>query len=282
MGYTFKPDAMYRMPTHFGPRTGPRAGPDGRKFACKDNPKSTSVSVSFLTNSEQLEAFLPPGFSLNGEPVVSVSGGYMKEIEWLAGRGYNTLGVSFPAIYEGETDRATGSLLTVLWENLTDPILTGREELGFSKIYCELPDPITFNGETHCTASWLGFKFMDMRVTAMESVPIQAPPPSPQAAGEDQQLTGTLHYKYIPRTGEWGTPDVAYAVLTPAFTPNRVVKEQWRGTGTVAFHKARWEDLPTQYNIVNAFHALEVKEWRGASIVKTVGGKDLSDQRILR
>ena len=282
MGYKLDPNAMYRMPTHFGPRTGPRYGPDGRKFECKDNPKSTSVTVSFLTNSEQLEAFLPPGFSLNGEPVVSVSGGYMKEIEWLAGRGYNTLGVSFPAVYDGEVDRATGSLLTVLWENLTDPILTGREELGFSKIYCELPDPLTFNGETHCTASWMGFKFMDMHVRATEAVPIPpASPPSQQPSGE-QPLTGSLHYKYMPRTGEWGTADIAYAVLTPASSPNRVVQEHWRGEGTVQFHKARWEDLPTQYNIVNAFHELEVKEWRGASIVKSVGGKDLSDQRILR
>ena len=33
------------------------------------------------------------------------------------------------------------SFLVVLWENLTDPILTGREELGFSKIYCEIPEP---------------------------------------------------------------------------------------------------------------------------------------------
>ena len=57
MGYKLDPNAMYRMPTHFGPRTGPRYGPDGRKFECKGNPKSTSVSVSFLTNSEQLEAF---------------------------------------------------------------------------------------------------------------------------------------------------------------------------------------------------------------------------------
>ena len=282
MGYKLDPNAMYRMPTHFGPRTGPRFGPDGRKFECKGNPKSTSVSVSFLTNSEQLEAFLPPGFSLNGEPVVSVSGGYMKEIEWLAGRGYNTLGVSFPAVFEGEVDRATGSLLTVLWENLTDPILTGREELGFSKIYCELPDPLTFNGETHCTASWLGFKFMDMHVRATEQVPIPTPSTSPQQTSGEQPLTGTLHYKYMPRTGEWGTADIAYAVLTPASTPNRVVQEHWRGEGTVEFHKARWEDLPTQYNIVNAFHELEVKEWRGASIVKSVGGKDLSDQRILR
>ena len=240
MGYKFDPNAMYRMPTHFGPRTGPRYGPDGRKFECKDNPKSTSVTVSFLTNSEQLEAFLPPGFSLNGEPVVSVSGGYMKEIEWLAGRGYNTLGVSFPVAFNGEVDRATGSFLTVLWENLTDPILTGREELGFSKIYCELPEPLTFNGETHCTASWLGFKFMDMHVKATEQVQVQPPSSPPKQPSAEQPLTGTLHYKYMPRTGEWGVADVAYAVLTPASAPNRVVKEHWRGEGTVEFHKARW------------------------------------------
>ena len=35
----------------------------------------------------------------------------MKEIEWLAGRGYNTLGVSFPVVFNGEVDRATGSLI---------------------------------------------------------------------------------------------------------------------------------------------------------------------------
>ncbi len=282
MAYTLDPEAMYRMPTHFGPRTGPRSGPDGRKFECQDNPKSTSISVSFLTNSEQLEAFLPEGFWLHGEPVVSVSASYMKEIEWLAGRGYNMLGVSFPVVFKGKVNDATGSFLTVLWENLTDPILTGREELGFSKIYCALPEPHVFRGETHCAASWLGFKFMDMHVRPTEQVSLGNSPAVPQEPVNESPLTGTLHYKYMPRTGEWGTADAAYAVLTPARTPNRVVKEHWRGEGTVKFHKARWEDLPTQYNIVNAFHALEVREWRGASIVKTVGGKDLSDQRILR
>ena len=64
----------------------------------------------------------------------------MKEIEWLAGRGYNTLGVSFPVEFSGNKDKARGNFLLVLWENLTDPILTGREELGFSKIYCNLPE----------------------------------------------------------------------------------------------------------------------------------------------
>jgi hypothetical protein len=198
----------------------------------------------------------------------------MTEIDWLAGRGYNTLGVSFPAIFAGKRDRAVGNFLTVLWENLADPIITGREELGYSKIYCELPEPRVHQGETHCIASWMGFKFMDLHIKNLQ--PAQ-PPATPSG-----KTDGTLHFKYMPKTGEWGSADVAYAVLTPADTPNRVVQERWTAEGTVQFHQAAWEDLPTMYNIVNAFHDLEILEYRGASVTKTIGGKDLSDQRILR
>lgn len=276
MSYLFEAGRMYRMPTHFGPATGPRQGPTGKRFACIDNPKMTAIAVSFLTRAEQLTPLLPPGFTLAGEPVVTVTASYITEIEWLAGRGYNTLGVSFPVTFTGTVDRVQGPFLTVLWENLTDPIITGREELGFAKIYCELPAPTTLHGTTHCTASWLGFKFMDLSVTDLQPLrrdEIDAPGTPPN--------DGTLHYKYMPRTGAWGVADAEYAVLTPAATPNRVVKEQWRGTGQVTFHHARWEDLPTQYMIVNTFHALEIIEYRGATLTKTVGAKDLSDQRIL-
>ncbi len=278
MTYQFDPDQMYRMPTHFGARTGPRRGPDGRKFECIDNPYSTSFSISFLSNPAQLEKLLPPRFSLDGEPVVTVSASYMTEIEWLAGRGYNTLGVSFPVRFEGAVDQISGSFLTVLWENLTDPILTGREEIGFSKIYCELPTPSRLRGEHHIIASWLGFKFLDLNVNDLRE----------QSREQIEEFTlsqsgaGILHYKYMPRTGEWGTADAAYAVLTPAETPNRRVLERHVGGGRLQFHRARWEDMPTQYNIVNAFADLDIQEYQGASLTKTVGGKDLSDQRILR
>jgi hypothetical protein len=39
--------------------------------------------------------------------------------------------------------------------------------------------------------------------------------------------------------------------------------------------------MPTQFRIVNAFCDLEIKEYRGASITKTIGGGDLYSQRIL-
>ena len=158
------------------------------------------------------------------------------------------------------------------------------------------------NGETRCTAEWLGFTFMDMRLSEMEKIS-EAPAEAPSEAADDAAEaadgaseaadgaaeeadgaahTGTLHYKYIPRTGEWGTADAEYAVLTPSATPYRRVTAQWHGRGSVRFHRAEWRDLPTQYHIVNAFEELEVVAFRGASIVETVGGKDLSDQRILR
>ncbi|MBM3262636.1 MAG: acetoacetate decarboxylase family protein [candidate division Zixibacteria bacterium] len=282
MSYRFQPGKMYRMPTHFGPATGPRQGPAGRRFPCKDNPKAIVRSVSFLTRREQLEELLPEGFEVDGEPVVTVSANYMTEIEWLAGRGYNTLGVSFPATFRGEQDRASGHFLSVLWENLTDPILTGREELGFSKIYCELPEPTVLRGETHCTASWMGFRFMDMNLRNMTEIAVETPSAPPAPPSDDSPLTGTLHYKYIPKTGAWGEADAAYAVLTPAHTPNTVVTQMQHGEGTVVFHRARWEDMPTQYAIVNALCDLEIRAYRGASIVYTIGAKDLSDQRILR
>ena len=280
MPYKLLPKTMYMMPTHFGPMAGPRQGPGGKMFAfAQDERKSRTVAVSFLTNAEQLEALLPEGFELIGEPVVTVAATYMTEIDWLAGRGYNVLGVTIGSRYTGKRDRAEGPLLLVLWENLTDPILTGREQLGFSKIYCELPEPVVHGGETHCTASWLGFRSLDIKVTEMEEIPVTNAVPADRPA--DDVLRGTLHYKYIPKTGRWGEADVAYAVLSPEQAPLNPPSARWRGNGSVEFHKARWEDLPTQHMIVNALSELEIKEYRGGSVEHRVGARDLGNQRML-
>jgi len=71
LNYVFIPGEMYRTPTHFGPATGPRRGPDGVRFDNRDSPKATSYSISFVTQAEKLQRLLPSGFALRGEPVVS-------------------------------------------------------------------------------------------------------------------------------------------------------------------------------------------------------------------
>ena len=81
MVYSLNPESMYMMPTHFGPMSGPRQGPGGKMLAFEqDQRKKMIVSVSFLTNAAQLKEFLPPGFELIGEPVVTVFETYMKKI----------------------------------------------------------------------------------------------------------------------------------------------------------------------------------------------------------
>lgn len=283
--YVFIPGEWYRMPTHFGPATGPRKGPDRKAFDWTNAPKSTVLSVSFLSKREQMQKLLPPGFAINGEPVVTVSMTYFTEIPWLAGRGYNTLGVSFPVTFTGKQDKARGTFLLILWENLTDPIITGREELGFSKLYAELPPARMLGDSARVTASWLEFPFLEMELTGLTQTQLPSAPASPAspASPAPPELRGQMHWKYMPRTGEWGKADASYAVITPAGGSTQRTLELWRGKGgSVKFHRARWEDMPTQYMIVNAFADLDVVEFRGATITKSVGGKDLSDQRIIR
>ena len=122
---------------------------------------------------------------------------------------------------------------------------------------------------------------MDMALTNM--VESEGTDGSASANGQDDPyLQGTLHYKYIPHTGNWGEADVAYAVLSPTNPPVASPTGRWQGEGTVTFHQARWEDLPTQHMIVNALADLEITEYCGATIEHRVGGRDLSDQHMLR
>src|SRR2546421_7012124 len=130
MSYQFEAGRIYRMPTHFGPAPGPRQVPDDVVVDAKRSPRRLSVAASFLTDPAVLERHLPERFTLAGEPVVTVEFHHMTDIDWLAGRGYTMIWVSWPATFRGREDRATGKFLAVVWENLADPIITGRCEIG--------------------------------------------------------------------------------------------------------------------------------------------------------
>lgn len=106
MSYSFIPGKIYRMPTHFGPLMGPRQGPDDSRFDTVNNPKTTTLSVSFRSDPQQLDALLPDCFELVDEPVVTIQCSQMTDIAWLAGRGYSMLGVFF---VQGSAARLTTS-----------------------------------------------------------------------------------------------------------------------------------------------------------------------------
>ncbi len=272
MSYRFEANRIYRMPTHFGPAPGPRQLPDGVIADSKRSPRRLSIAASFLTEAARLERHLPEGFVLADEPIVTVEFHFMTELAWLAGRGYTMINVTWPATFIGRQDQATGPFLAVVWENLADPIITGRGETGYPKLYAEIPESRLWDGGQRCTAGWMGFRFLDLRVSDLCDAPA-----SPIKSSSE----GMLMLKYIPRTGAWGEAEVQQVTLTPAADPDRTIERRQTGEGTVQFHHASWSDLPTMHHVVNALADLPVIEPRGGSVILSRGGKSLLDQHVL-
>ena len=262
MGLKIEKGKFYRMPVFFGPTPGPRQWPEGITFDFTQSPKRRVAGVSFLTNAEQLEAFLPEHFELWGEPVVTVDVHYVKEIGWLAGRGYNMCDWRFPAIYHGRDGDVHGNFVLIRWESLSDPVLSGREELGHNKIWCEIPDYRDLDGRYQMELSWLSRPFMSLSWWDME---VDTNPPSLNPLHK-----GMLSYKYIPATGDNIEPDAAYATLWPV-ADTITTQQRWKGQGK----------LPTLYHLVNAFADLEQKEFRSAFMMDQIGGSSGADTHRL-
>ena len=87
MSYRFEAGRLYRMPTHFGPTPGPRQLPPDVVIDRKLSPRLLSVTASFLTDPKLLDRHLPEGFTLAGEPVVTVECHPPSLHKWAAGNG---------------------------------------------------------------------------------------------------------------------------------------------------------------------------------------------------
>jgi acetoacetate decarboxylase len=257
----------------FRPAPGPRQMPAEANADPTRSPRKLLLTASFLTQPAALEKLLPERFALAGEPVVPVEFHHMTEIDWLAGRGYTMVHVWWPAVFTGERDRASGRFLAVMWENLADPIISGREEIGHPKLFAEIPEVRISQGAHHCSAAWMGYRFLELEVSALADG--DAPGALPPASD------GTLMLKYMPRTGDWGKADVCQVTLTPASASGVTVERRQRGKGIVKFYRAAWADLPTMFHVVNALTGLPVLESRGGTVALSRGGKPCFDQKVL-
>lgn len=278
MSYSFLPGRIYRMPTHFGPLVGPRQGPDGERFDWSEC-EVDAVTVHYRSNKEAIERLLPPRFELYREPIVTVGLTFMRNVPWLAGRGYNTLGFRCPVQYNGSKGSVIGSFLFVLWENKADPILTGRDELGFSKIFCDLPPLRRTAKALHCEASWEGFRFLELKIEDLQTAETAAGlDPSPDTGGE------IMHYRYLPRTGEWGTADIEQVTSAShiAQPGEGSVLSVLTGKPQLSFNLPRWEDMPSQYQVIHGLESLPRLEMLSGYAMTTRGIRaDLYHQRVV-
>jgi acetoacetate decarboxylase len=271
------------MPTHFNARAASPLRTQGEESAIAAGTASrdvTSMAVGFLTNAEQLETLLPEGkgLSLRGDPVVTVACVYQGGVAWLAGRGYNLITVTFPVRFEGKNDEVQGRFGAVVWENMYEPIASGRESLGWSKIYAEIPQYRMLGNTVHCAASWDGTSFLELSVSNLKQL---SDDELRERAKDMPRDDGSIQYKYIPRTASPGEADADYLTLsTNRGARVATVKGVWAGDGTFEFNHVTWEEIPTMAHIINTLADLEVKEVVSGVMSQTTGGS-MGEQRIL-
>lgn len=258
-----------RMPSVFGTMTSPRqVSAGGPAFDQAASPRRKAAYAVFETEAAALERLLPDGFTLSGTPRLAIEFQALSEIDWLGGRGYNMLMLRVPVVFRHGGTVHEGWFQPVCWENMAEPILSGREELGWSKVYATLPVLQDGDERMQVAGEWEGFRFMDLALSGFS--PAQTPP------------LGTapcFHHKVVPATQAWGDCDASYVTMTPAGGSSMTVLSHRTATqADVRFHRPRWQDMPTQHQIVEPFASMPLGRLLTAGVFEARGGKDLSDQ----
>ena len=252
--FEFDPAASHVMPAHFGARQ----YEPGSSGWYRD---VTALSVPYVTDADRLAAHLPEPFEIADEALVTVFFAQNRQVDWLAGHGYNMIGVNASVVYNGADERLHGTFTLVIWENLADPILSGRELQGIPKIYADIDDLALEDGMWSGGACHFGHAIVEMSVTDLR----EPTPEEIEAARRHQAANDNpMGWRHLPTVGGVGS-----VVSEPTTFPSEnVITEAWVGTGHVEWHHLSWEQNPTQYRIVNALADLPVLEQRPAFVTK--------------
>lgn len=270
MSYAFLPGQLYRAPTHFGPAPGPRQRPDGGRWENRDRPHVLTAWLTLRTVPGRLAVHLPPGFEPDPDPRLFIELRQLRELDWLAGRGYNILHLSLAAVHGG-TGQA-GRLSACVLESRADPIITGRDELGIPKMFADVT-PLELDGDrVGGSASWDGFRFFELALHGL--LPGEAGPHGPGGAP-------FMHLRYVPRVGAPGKANACYPVLGAMEGGRARLLRSLCGSGVARFHRASFEQLPTLFHIVNALVELKCVEVAGAGLCETRGRSDHANVRAL-
>ncbi|KAF9733977.1 hypothetical protein PMIN01_08320 [Paraphaeosphaeria minitans] len=303
-----RPTAFRRMPTVFGPFPGPRQDHLGNS---RDWTLSTftTASVKFKTSRTLLENLLPSQVqfaSPNSNCFATFSLSTLGNLEWLGGNGYNHFGLYIHGVeYTKENgDKVVGTYLPVLFENLADPIISGREELGMPKVFASL-DVAREESAFRLEAGWMGNAFLDLYITGLSERPesngVQAsgaPGGGPPGAGPPPahgpppppKEEGLFFHKFIPTTAsegskERGRADVDYVGFLPndeeAKAPRQVQSTLVADKAVIRFDSLDWKRLPTLHHIVDRLAEIPIYEVVEAKVVEGLRGSDVKGARRL-
>ena len=280
------PNPYWRMPIAFGPMPGPRQNHLGLP---RNGTKSTftTASIKFKTSRTVLQNLFPPGrrgwrFSApDTVAYASFSKTTLNKMEWLGGSGYSHIGLYVHGVEYVKQDGTVirGSYLPILFESLTDPIVSGREELGAPKLYTSV-DIYRRASSYRIRTGWQGAHWGHFLLEDL----VEVDPASTPGGFSGEADEGILAYKYIPKTGAANKNQAAeeYAVFdpfseaVPVPRPHRV----WTSSkASFQIDPLDWEQLPTLHHVISRLAELPVYEIVSARVVEGEGVPDVSGMR---
>lgn len=294
------PTTRFRSPFGFGPSPGPRR-PLGLKSSHGDvqslrhaKPEtSETVSVRFKSSRTYLENLLPKGFAFTSPGTLafaSISCTTLDGMTWLGGGGYSHCGLYIHGVNYTKRDgsKVFGTYLAVLFENLADPIITGRDELGMPKLFCDIAARVE-GTEASISLAWRGAQFGEIKVSGLST-----PQPPPATNGEPAQRMpgppppppeqGQFAHRYVPAVGEPGKADADYAVFIPYPKPASGETEPQTlttATASAKFEARDWQSLPTIHHVAKGLAEMPIYAVEEAKVVRAQGVSDVSAaQRI--
>ncbi|VUC25024.1 unnamed protein product [Clonostachys rosea] len=267
-----------RIPITFGPFPGPRQSFAGRRW---DGSNSSSVEayITFKASQNTVKRLLPDVFTFQ-EPTrdafVTLAPKELFNLEWLGGRGYRLYSLYIHGVKYEAADGTTynGTYIPVLWEDLADPIISGREELGYPKLFADLH--ITRTETSYAArASWKGTEFSAFQLNSLREIREDIPwRLAPNDAGIDDAV------------GQPGTADAEYPVFIPAAeeADRQAVTLLRRFSAPPEQSKLSWHQrdsrfLPTLHHIVQQIGHIRPLEIVAAGVVEKRGIGDLSSAR---
>lgn len=270
------------MPIPFGPFPGPRQDIYGTPRHSPDQ-RFLTASIKFKTSATFLQNLFPTNkFSFVSPGTVcfaSFSLTTLSNMAWLGGHGYNHFGLYIYGVKYTKKDGSiiVGTYLPLLFENLADPIVSGREELGMPKLFCDIDIQARSNASYQMSCSWQGCKFIDFAIQDLSSVDVAS---KASTAGSDKD-TGILAYKYVPAVGEPGKADSEYPIFVShakeAEVANSSITSLERSTnGTICIQPHDYGSLPTLHHIVSALAQIPIYEILSAELRAGTGVSDVS------
>lgn len=292
------PGLRWRTPIGFGPAPGPRQ-PLGLSLQSsqlaqirEQTPEmSSALTIRFKTSRTYLEHLLPPGFSFANPATIceaTLLCNTLDGMTWLGGGGYSFVMLCLHGVkyVKRDGEAVFGTFLPLLFENLADPIITGRDDLGMPKLFADID--VQHQGEAaNVKISWRGTEFGRIKFKGLHTKPAEplttngttasaepapGPPPPPPEIGQ-------FAWRYVPAVGQPGKSDAEYPVCVPNPSPEKFgkhAKVRVAEEASFEFVAHDWSKLPTIHNVVRALAEMPQYGVVEAKHTKSRGVDDLS------